>query len=229
LCFARRREVAIARLDEPGRVAEAEEELVLLAGEVLVMQMDPVELRQVRVEDVVVPDLLVLDPGVREGERDRVVPRWRVGRRVDGDARRLLERHRIHVPLGDLLPDGRHRAAVGGLEGDAGERRTAPDARQVGDEERAAAVVEQPLAADVVRERAEDDPVGLEVIGLRVIHRHEEMLGARLPRRTGDEGGEDEGAQEPAADGHDWNQTQETAPRRASSSRRACGTRALRG
>jgi hypothetical protein len=142
------------------------------------MQVDPVELRQVRVEDVVVPDLLVLDPRVGERERHRIVPGGRIGGRVDRDARRLLERHRVHVPLADHLANGRDGAAVHRLEGHARERGRAPQARQVGHEEGPTAIVEQPLAADVVRERAEDDAVGLEMIGLGVVHRHEQVLGA---------------------------------------------------
>ena len=40
-------EVVVALLDEPRRVAEPEVQLVLLAGEILVVQVDPVELGEV--------------------------------------------------------------------------------------------------------------------------------------------------------------------------------------
>ena len=128
----RRRRVLLQQVDEPGRVAVGEIELVELAGEVLVVQVQPVVLREIAVLDFVVPDRRVLDARVLERERDGVVPRRRVGRRVDGDLRRLLERHRFHVARrrsrARIWPSLR---VVDRLDGDAGESRLATQLRRV--------------------------------------------------------------------------------------------------
>jgi hypothetical protein len=101
---AGRRERELPLLDEPARAAVAEVELVLLAGEVLVEEVHPLVRGELAGEHLVVPHLLERDAGVGEGERDRVVPRGRARRGVDGDLGRLLERHRVHVAAGDLAP-----------------------------------------------------------------------------------------------------------------------------
>ena len=66
-------------LDEPRRVAIRDVELVELPREVFVEQVQPVVLREVAVLDLVVVDRRVLDAGVLERERHRVVPRQRSG------------------------------------------------------------------------------------------------------------------------------------------------------
>ena len=57
----RRRRVLLQQIDEPRRVAIAEVELVELAREVLVVQMQPVVLREIAALDLVVVDRRVVD------------------------------------------------------------------------------------------------------------------------------------------------------------------------
>ena len=67
-------QIAIAFLDKPGRIAESQVQFVELAGEIFVEQMNPVEFRNVGFQDLVVPDLRVLDAGILQRECDGVIP-----------------------------------------------------------------------------------------------------------------------------------------------------------
>ena len=93
-------------------------------------------------------------------------------------------------------------------------------------------MVEQPLALLTALERPKSQAVGLEMIGLRLVHRHQVRWrtdpGDEPPRqqaaRCGGDAEPDQIAaphQRPAPDG--------TAPRSASRNRRAAGTTALSG
>jgi hypothetical protein len=166
---------------------------------------------------LLVVDARVLDAGVAQRQRHRVIPRRGVGRRVHGDARRLLERDGVHVAPRHLGPHGGHVGVAGGLDRHAVECRPPPQLGQVRKEEGAAAVVQQPLGLPPELQGAEDDAVRLEVVLLRVVHRHEQLLRPRRPRAGRAEDGEQEHREPPHA------------PPNASSARRACGTRALVG
>ena len=67
----------------------------------------------------------------------------------------------------------------------------------VGEQERAAAVVEQPLDALAALEAAERQAVGPEVVGLRRVHGHEQGGAGRAG--GGGEGAGDEPAEDPGA------------------------------
>ncbi len=62
------------------------------------------------------------------------------------------------------------------LDGDAGEAGLTAQLRRVGEQERAAAIVEQPLGRRARLDRGVRQPVRLEVVLLRVVHRHEQPL-----------------------------------------------------
>ena len=158
----------------PGEVVIGGVELAVLGGEVLVVEVEPVVLLEVPAQHLLVPELGVGDVGVLERQRHRVVPGRRVGRDVDGDPRGLLQHHRLHVVVGDLGP---HRGLGGtahGLEGDPAHVRLALGRGILGQQERAAAVVEQPLDLLALDQRPEREPIGLEVVGLLVVHRHQQ-------------------------------------------------------
>jgi hypothetical protein len=87
--------------------------------------MEPIVIRERRVHHFGIPDLGERNPGVLQRHRDGIVPRCGVRRRVDGDLRRLLERHGVHVVRFDLTAHGRHRA-VDRFAADAIERRIPP-------------------------------------------------------------------------------------------------------
>ena len=172
--LAGHRPVAIDHVHQPGRAGVVEEELGVLPGEVLVVEMQPVVRLELGSEHLGIPDLLELDPGVVEHHRHRVVPRRGVGRRVDRHLGRLLERHRVHVAARELAPDLDHLPVVERLGSDAVERRVARRRRIGGQEERAAPVVEEPFGAAAALEQAEREAVGLEVVALGVVHRDQQ-------------------------------------------------------
>jgi hypothetical protein len=203
-----------------------------------VEQVHPLVLGELAGEHLVVPHLLERDAGVGERERHRVVPRLRAGRRVDRHLGCLLERHRVHVAARHVAAHGGGAVPAERLHGDAGERGAAPQLREVGEEVRPAAVVEQPLALLPVLERVVDEPVGAQVVALRVVHRHEQRLragraggGGREQRRqqhAGAAGGTPRGRRERVRV-HGPNGASYVPAPSASSSRRAIGTRALSG
>src|SRR5262245_6661364 len=97
--------------------------------------MHPVVLREVAAKYLVVPDGRVLDPGVTESERDRIVPGWSFRRRVDRDLGRFLKHDSIHVRPGDLASERRDGAIVQRLHRHAVERCLATNLGAVGKEE----------------------------------------------------------------------------------------------
>ncbi len=123
--LAGHRLVSIHHLGEPRSTGVVEHELRILPGEILVVQVQPVVIREPALNHFGIPDLLVLHPGIFQRHGHRVVPGRRVGRRVYGHPGRLLQRHRVHVGLLDLGPDAGHPASVGVLHRDAGKRRVA--------------------------------------------------------------------------------------------------------
>ena len=154
-------------------------EFPVLRGEVLVVEMEPVVLRQVPLHDFLVPQLGVGDVGVLERERHRVVPRRRVGRNVDGDLGSLLERHHFHVLVGDLRLDRGFLASAHAFERDAADVGVALGGFAVLQQERAASIVEEPFGPLALEQHRIGQPVRLEVIGLVLVHRNQELgLGA---------------------------------------------------
>ncbi len=87
---------------QPGRACVRQVELGVLAGEILVVQMQPVVAAQFAAQHFRVPQVVVLDTGVGKRQRHRIIPRLRPGRRVDGDPRCLFQDHRLHVRAVDL-------------------------------------------------------------------------------------------------------------------------------
>ena len=170
----RRIRVEPHHLGEPRLAGVNEIELRVLTREILVMQMQPVVPRELPGHDLEVPHLVEGNPGVLQRHRDGVVPRRRVGRHVHGHLRRLLKRHRVHVARFDLPSNGRDPGVVHRLEGHARERRVAPDRGPVRQQERSAAVVQQPLGLDARLHDPVGDAVGLQVIALGVVHGDEQ-------------------------------------------------------
>src|SRR5690349_24639495 len=80
--------------------------------------MEPLVLREIAALDLVVVDARVVDPGILESERYRVVPGQRLRRRIHGDLRRLLERYRFHVAVGDLTADRAELRVIDRLDSD---------------------------------------------------------------------------------------------------------------
>jgi len=93
-----------------------------------------------------------------------------LGGNIHGDLRRLLERHRVHVARFDFTANRGDRAFVYRLGAHAVQRRIAPQRIGIGNEKRAAAIVEQPLRFQTCLDRAVGDAVGFQVIGLGVVH-----------------------------------------------------------
>src|SRR5256885_2107886 len=132
-----------------------------------------------------------------------------------------------------LAADRDHPAVVHRLHLHPRERRVAPDRFPVGEQERPTAVVEQPLGFDPGLHHAIGDTVGLEMVGLRVVHGDQERGTDRLwDGRTETENAGTDRQPNRAADrpyelspSHDFG----IAPLARSSSRRASGTTALAG
>jgi len=59
------------------------------------MQVQPIIVPQGAVHHFRIPDLRELDAGVLQRHRHRIVPRRGIGRRIDGNLRRFLERHGV--------------------------------------------------------------------------------------------------------------------------------------
>src|SRR5688572_2624986 len=96
-----RGQAAIPLLDEPGRITEAEIQLVELPGEIFVMQVQPVVLREIARDDLVIPDRRVFDASILQGQRHGIVPWWSLWRRVDRDLGRPFQRYGVHVVARD--------------------------------------------------------------------------------------------------------------------------------
>ena len=110
----RRRQVAVALLDEPRRVAEAEVQLVELAGEVLVVQVQPVVLRQVAARSTSSSQTVVYSmPAYLQRERHGVVPRRRLRAACRSRSSAPSPAARASMLLaGDLARGSRPAAAV---------------------------------------------------------------------------------------------------------------------
>ena len=113
-----------------------------------------------------------------------------VGRRVDRHLRRLLQRHGVHVAALNLAADLRQLPVVERLDRDAASAASRAVAASRRQQERAAAVVEKPLRPAAALERAEGEAVGLEVIGLGVVHRDEQPGRRRRPSGPSEAAGE---------------------------------------
>src|SRR5713101_5302251 len=197
------------------------------------MEVQPVVLAQCPVDHLQIPDLREPNAGVLQRHRNGVVP-WRgIGRHVHSDLRRLLERHRVHVARFNCTANRGDRAFVYRLGAHAVQRRIAPQRIGIGNEKRAAAIVEQPLRLQTRLDRAVGDAVGFQVIGLGVVHgnqeRRTEGQTARRPKgeqtRTGRQADRPSGRPEKVPPLHVFG----IAPFARSSSRLASGTTALDG
>jgi hypothetical protein len=153
---------------------ERREELSVLPREIFVMQMNPVVLMELAVQNLGIPELRVRDLRVVERELDRVVPGRRARRHVDRDTRRRLELHDFHVVVGDLGDNLRHCGLIDRLDRHASDHRLARDAWVVGQEKRPAAVVEEPLPMEAPGQRPVHEAVGAEVVGLGLVHRNQD-------------------------------------------------------
>lgn len=154
------------------------------------MEMQPVVVRQLAGEHFLVPDLVVRDLGVGQRQRDGVVPRLLVRRRVHRHARRLLQEDRVHVPLLDGAADLRFRSPVHLDEVHAHHRGAPAQQLQVRHQERAAAVVQQPLDVRALLQAPEREPVRLQMVALVQVHRHEDLVRGRGPRAAEEPRGE---------------------------------------
>ncbi len=61
------------------------------------VQVDPVILEKLVLENLGVPHFVIRDLGVLHHERDGIVPRKRVRSDIDGNFRGLLQTDRVHV------------------------------------------------------------------------------------------------------------------------------------
>ena len=168
---------------QPGHARIDQEELGVLAGEVFVMQMQPVVFAQCSIHHFRIPDLGERNAGVLQRHRYGVIPRRGIRRRIDGDLRRLLERHRIHVARFDCAANRGDRALVHRLGAHAVQRRVASQGVGVGNEKRPAAIIEQPLRFETRLDSAIGDAVGFQMIGLGVVHRNQERRNDGLTER----------------------------------------------
>ena len=89
----------------PNLIAVRAIELAVLAGEILVVQVQPVVVVERALKHFVVPDFFVVDLGVFQREGHCIVPGLFVGRRVHGDLRHLFQTHSFHVGRIDLRVD----------------------------------------------------------------------------------------------------------------------------
>ena len=183
-------------LTEPGRVTVAQMKFVELAREVLVVQMHPVVLREVALLNLIVIDRREIDARILEGERHGIVPGLCLERRIDGDARRFLQWHALHVSRRHLPPDRAQLLVRDRLHRDAVERRAATQLRQIWQEERATSIVEEPLRLLAGLHQVVRQAVRLQVIPLRVVHRDEQPLCGRAAHRAEREHERKEGASE---------------------------------
>ena len=161
-------------LDIPLLRAVGAPELAILAGEVLVVEVEPVVGGQDAGDNLVVVDHVVGHLGIGEDEGDGVVPREFVFGRVDSYLGGFLQLDGIHVDrrVGDMGEDGGALPVGDDLAGDAAQAAFALDGVGIFGHERAAAVVEQPGNLGFTLQGPEGDAVGLEVVLLRLVHRH---------------------------------------------------------
>jgi hypothetical protein len=141
----RRVGIHLHHFGEPRFSGMSQGELRALTGEVFMVQVQPVVARQRAAHHLEVPDLVERDARVLERHRHRIVPRGCVGRDVHGNFGRLLERNGVRIHRPDRPADGRDVVYGDGLHPRTGEPCVAPDRRTIGDQERPAPIVEQPL------------------------------------------------------------------------------------
>ena len=172
----------------PSLIAVGAIELAVLAGEILVVQVQPIVVVECALEYFVVPDFFVVDLGVLQREGHRVVPRLFVGRRVHGDLRHLFQAHDFHVGCVDLRVDLGSLGLGDVLGADAAQDGFAGDEGVCFDEERAASVVEQPLDWNAALQGPESEAVGPQMVALGGVHGHEDPLGMGREKGEGAKG-----------------------------------------
>ena len=166
-------------LDVPLRVAVVAPELAVLARKVLVVQVQPVVLRQGAGHDLLVVDHVVGYLGVGHHQRDGVVPRQFGLGRIDGNLGCLLQAHGVHIDRSvSYFAQYGCRLAVGDdLDADATQARLALQGVGILHHKRAAAIVEQPRHFHLALQRKVGYAVGLQVVALRLVHRHQQVAG----------------------------------------------------
>ena len=141
----------------------------------------------------------------------------------------LFERHRIHIACLDGAANLHDLSRGDLLHDDTGKRRVAAHLLRIGKQEAATSIVEQPLGLPAALQRAEGDPVGLEMLRLPIVQRNENVVGRRpgrppqLPARRRDH--QARHRRDELSPSHELG----TIPFNWSMSRRACGTTALSG
>src|SRR5262249_38550360 len=108
--------VLLDHVEEPRGTGVIEVELRVLAGEVFMMEMEPVVLPEPVAQYLRIPDLLELNSGVVERHRDRVIPRRRIGRDIHSNLGCLLQRNRVHVAALDFGTYLEHRPIIQRLD-----------------------------------------------------------------------------------------------------------------
>ena len=171
------RPVPLDHVHQPGRARIVQKELGVLAGEVLMVQVQPVVGLQLLAQDLGVPHLLELYAGIVERHGNGVIPRGGIRRRVDRHLRRLLQRHGIHVSALKPTADLHQLTIIERLHHHPGQRRVAGDAGVAGEQERTATVVEEPLCLNTPLEGPIGKPIRLKVIRLGVVHGHQQPGG----------------------------------------------------
>jgi hypothetical protein len=164
-------------LDVPRLVAVADE-LAKLAGEVFVVEMDPVVGRELPVEDCRVIDDIVGHLGVLQGQAHRIVPGHGAFGGVDGNVGGFFEGHHCLVAAVGFYrgEEGGGFAAGEAAGGDAPHLQRALHTGRSGRQERAAPVIQEPVDGLSVLEGVVDGTVRLQVVRLVLIHRNEEVL-----------------------------------------------------
>jgi hypothetical protein len=143
------------------------------------MEVEPIHPVQSPAENVLVPDAFVRDLSVFQCQRDGVVPRLRRRGDVHGHLRGFLQEERVHVALlhdpinvGDIgVPDD--------LVSHSEELAHLLDLRGLRDKKGAPAIVQEPLDLHAAVQDLVGHAVCPKVVGLRHVHRDQDMI----PRR----------------------------------------------
>src|SRR3954451_23179916 len=195
------------------------------------VEMEPIVVLQLLVQHLPIPDLLEFDPGIVQRYSHRIVPGRRVRRGIDGHLRRFLQRNGIHVPALEHAASLCQPRVVERLHRHTCQCRVPGGGGVTRQEERSASEVEKPLSLCPSLEGAIRQSVGLEMIGLGIIHGNQQP--GRRDAMAEEASRQDwmEGCQSGA--GLDYElptlHVRGTAPLASSSLRRAWGTRALWG
>ena len=145
--------------------------------------MEPIVFDQLALDHLSVVDHVIGNLGVGQDQGHSIVPRQLAFGTVHGHPGRHLELHTllVHLRVGNAVQDlpGLHIGHR--LEVDAADGALAGNGRSCRNQEAASPIVQQPLHLEPLLQHPERHTVGLEVIGLALIHRDEQP--ARLRSR----------------------------------------------